>query len=150
MADEKSSNGFDSLRDLALDLRWSWNHGTDNIWRELDPNLWKLTRHPYTVLQAVPREEVERRRTDWRVGTIITLTLADLVHFWATGRVSPRTGLRLAVCSLLVHPRAEPGLDKVALHTAPDDLWTPAGQKRKKGNRIANMNHKIGCCEQSA
>jgi starch phosphorylase len=24
--------GFDSLAELALDMRWSWNHGADKIW----------------------------------------------------------------------------------------------------------------------
>ena len=31
--------GFDSLAELALDLRWSWNHATDEVWRQLDPDL---------------------------------------------------------------------------------------------------------------
>ena len=26
-------------RQLALDLRWSWNHATDAVWRELEPEL---------------------------------------------------------------------------------------------------------------
>ena len=29
-------DGFDSLAQLALDLRWSWNHATDEVWRQLD------------------------------------------------------------------------------------------------------------------
>jgi len=32
--------GFDSLTELAQDLRWSWNHATDELWRRLDPELW--------------------------------------------------------------------------------------------------------------
>jgi glycogen phosphorylase len=32
--------GFDSLAELALDMRWSWNHATDNVWRQLDSELW--------------------------------------------------------------------------------------------------------------
>ena len=31
--------GFDSLAELALDMRWSWNHATDEVWRQLDPAL---------------------------------------------------------------------------------------------------------------
>jgi starch phosphorylase len=31
--------GFNSLAELALDLRWSWNHGTDFVWKQLDPAL---------------------------------------------------------------------------------------------------------------
>jgi glycogen phosphorylase len=32
--------GFDSLAELALDMRWSWNHAADEVWRQLDPALW--------------------------------------------------------------------------------------------------------------
>src|ERR1019366_8218779 len=41
--------GYDSLTELALDLRWSWNHATDEIWRKLDPALWELTQNPWVV-----------------------------------------------------------------------------------------------------
>ncbi len=33
--------GFDSLAELALDMRWSWNHATDGVWRTLNPILWE-------------------------------------------------------------------------------------------------------------
>jgi starch phosphorylase len=46
-------DGFDSLTELALDMRWSWNHAADEIWRQLDPILWNLTHHPWDVLQTV-------------------------------------------------------------------------------------------------
>lgn len=52
--------GFDSLAELALDLRWSWNHATDHVWRQLDPALWKLTHNPWVVLQTVSRDRIER------------------------------------------------------------------------------------------
>jgi starch phosphorylase len=64
MAAKKSSDGFDSLLELALDLRWSWHHSTDEVWKQLDPALWELTPHPYTVLLAVPRDEIKRRLAD--------------------------------------------------------------------------------------
>ena len=51
--------GFDSLTELALDMRWSWNHATDEVWRQLDPVLWELTHHPWDVLQTVSREKVQ-------------------------------------------------------------------------------------------
>lgn len=28
--------GFDSLAEPALDLRWSWNHSADEVWSQLD------------------------------------------------------------------------------------------------------------------
>ena len=45
--------GFDSVAELALDMRWSWNHATDHIWRQLNPDLWELTHNPWVVLQTV-------------------------------------------------------------------------------------------------
>src|SRR4051812_25886639 len=30
----------DALTDLALDLRWSFNHSADQLWGQLDPELW--------------------------------------------------------------------------------------------------------------
>ncbi|MBU6434111.1 MAG: alpha-glucan family phosphorylase, partial [Nitrospirae bacterium] len=56
--------GFDSLAELALDLRWSWNHATDQVWRQLDPALWAITHNPWVVLQTVPRDQIERVLAD--------------------------------------------------------------------------------------
>jgi glycogen phosphorylase len=51
--------GFDSLAELALDLRWSWNHCTDEVWRKLDPALWELTQNPWVVLQTVSKDKLK-------------------------------------------------------------------------------------------
>jgi len=51
--------GYDSLAELALDMRWSWNHAADEVWRELDPALWDLTHNPWGVLQTVSRDQIE-------------------------------------------------------------------------------------------
>ena len=34
-------DGFDMLAELALNMRWCWNHATDPVWRRLDPKLWE-------------------------------------------------------------------------------------------------------------
>jgi starch phosphorylase len=52
-----NTDGFDSLVELALDLRWSWDHTTDNIWEKFDPALWKLTHNPWVILQTVSRDQ---------------------------------------------------------------------------------------------
>lgn len=57
-------DGFESLVDLALDMRWSWNHSTDEVWRQLDPELWDLTHHPCDVLQTVSREKIRTALAD--------------------------------------------------------------------------------------
>ncbi len=56
--------GWDSLAELALDLRSSWNHATDEVWRRLDPVLWELTHNPWVVLQTVSRERLRRDLAD--------------------------------------------------------------------------------------
>jgi starch phosphorylase len=52
--------GFDSLAELALDLRWSWNHASDEVWRQLDPKLWEITHNAWVVLQTVSRDHLQR------------------------------------------------------------------------------------------
>ena len=56
--------GFDVLAKLALDMHWSWNHATDEVWRRLDPRLWELTHNPWVVLQTVSRDQIERVLAD--------------------------------------------------------------------------------------
>jgi starch phosphorylase len=52
--------GFDSLAELALDMRWSWNHAADEVWRQLDSDLWDLTHNPWGILQTVARDQLKR------------------------------------------------------------------------------------------
>jgi len=40
------------LRDLALDLRWTWSHEGDSLWEYIDERLWQHTRNPWLVLQS--------------------------------------------------------------------------------------------------
>jgi len=56
--------GFEPLAELALDLRWSWNHRADELWRQLDPALWDLTWNPWVVLQTVARDQLTRALAD--------------------------------------------------------------------------------------
>jgi starch phosphorylase len=51
--------GLEPLTDLALDLRWTWSHASDHLWRALDPATWETTRNPWIILQSVPRERLE-------------------------------------------------------------------------------------------
>ncbi len=56
--------GFDSLAELALDMRWYWNHSADEIWKQLDPELFELTYNPWVVLQTVSRDRLRRVLAD--------------------------------------------------------------------------------------
>ena len=56
--------GMDDLIELALDLRWSWDHGADDIWRLLAPELWDLTRNPWVILQTIASERLKEMCAD--------------------------------------------------------------------------------------
>ena len=55
---------FGLLAELALDMRWSWNHYADDLWRQLDPALWELTQNPWVVLQTVSRDQLQHMLAD--------------------------------------------------------------------------------------
>src|SRR5262249_19147605 len=56
--------GAQYLAELALDLRNTWDHGTDDIWETLDPELWSLTRNPWLLLQTVSRTKLKKLAAD--------------------------------------------------------------------------------------
>jgi len=49
----------DELTKLALDLSWSWNHSADEVWKQLDPELWELTGNPWLILQLMSPRKIE-------------------------------------------------------------------------------------------
>jgi starch phosphorylase len=56
--------GFESLAELALNLRWSWNHRADQVWRQIDSIQWKLTQNAWVVLQTASRDKLGRLMAD--------------------------------------------------------------------------------------
>ncbi|MBN9545738.1 MAG: alpha-glucan family phosphorylase [Alphaproteobacteria bacterium] len=53
-----------ALRDLALDLRWTWSHVADALWEQVDPELWLRTRNPWSVLQNASSERLQQLASD--------------------------------------------------------------------------------------
>jgi glycogen phosphorylase len=47
------------LNELALDVRWTWNHGSDQLWKSIDPDAWEVTRNPWWMLQAISQEKLD-------------------------------------------------------------------------------------------
>jgi uncharacterized protein DUF3417 len=37
---------LEELTALALDLRWTWSHTGDALWRRIDAKVWEQTRNP--------------------------------------------------------------------------------------------------------
>ena len=56
--------GIGYLEELAFDLRNSWEHGADEIWRTLDPEVWAATHNPQVVLQTVARTRMRSALAD--------------------------------------------------------------------------------------
>ena len=52
-------DGIDALVELALNLHWSWNHAADELWEELDKELWATTQNPWVILQTVSKEKIK-------------------------------------------------------------------------------------------
>jgi starch phosphorylase len=56
--------GLEGLTELALDLRWSWNHAADKLWKYIDPELWSLTSNPWLMLQTVKTNRLKALASD--------------------------------------------------------------------------------------
>jgi starch phosphorylase len=50
---------LEPLVDLALDLRWTWSHAADNLWRTLDSEAWDRLENPWTLLHDVSDARLE-------------------------------------------------------------------------------------------
>lgn len=57
---------MEALTEIALNMRWSWNHAADELWSQLDPELWELTRNPWAMLQTVSQEKLMKLTSDER------------------------------------------------------------------------------------
>src|SRR5512145_2289898 len=56
--------GMERLQQLALDLFWSWNHSADELWGQIDAELWSLTHNPWVVLQTASRKKLAQLCSD--------------------------------------------------------------------------------------
>jgi starch phosphorylase len=59
LSDWPEIDGIDALVELALNLHWSWNHAADELWEELDKELWASTQNPWVILRTVSREKIK-------------------------------------------------------------------------------------------
>ena len=53
-----------SLGELALDLRWTWSHEADALWRRIDAEAWRRTQNPWTILQDISAERLRALASD--------------------------------------------------------------------------------------
>ena len=89
-----------ALRDLALDLRWTWSHRADALWERIDAELWQRTRNPWTMLEDIPAARLAELAADPRF----------IAQLDAPGRGAPRlSGDAGLVHRNLRHRRARRG-----------------------------------------
>ncbi len=55
---------IDLLQELALDLGAVWKRHTDDIWRQIDPDVWLLTRNPWLMLHHASQKKLESMADD--------------------------------------------------------------------------------------
>lgn len=55
---------LEGLVDLALDLRWTWSHATDYLWKLLDAEAWEQTENPSFILQSVSQARLHQVSAD--------------------------------------------------------------------------------------
>ena len=55
---------LERLRDLGGDLRWTWSHTADSLWRTIDRASWERSENPWSILQDVGRERLEQLAGD--------------------------------------------------------------------------------------
>ncbi len=52
------------LSELAIDMRWSWNHASDVLWKAIDADLWEATGNPWLILESVGQKRLEALARD--------------------------------------------------------------------------------------
>jgi len=70
-------SGLEALTELALDLRWTWNHATDRLWSALDPVTWELTRNPWIILHNVPGQRLQELAADGEFQRLLASIIED-------------------------------------------------------------------------
>jgi len=92
--------GIDPLTEMALDLRWTWSHATDDIWRTIDSATWDATHNPWIILQSVPHERLETLAEDGSFRQRLATILAERRRYAAAGATADATPLPTAYFSM--------------------------------------------------
>ena len=70
---DKLPGGLEPLVELAFDLRWTWSHGGDALWKTISSQVWEQTKNPYVILQNLTEKRLNELEKD-------TLFRAQLEH----------------------------------------------------------------------
>ncbi|HLK62012.1 MAG TPA: alpha-glucan family phosphorylase [Bryobacteraceae bacterium] len=77
-------SGLEGLRRLAYNLRWAWDHGTIELFRRLDSDLWESTGHnPVKMLGLIDQSQLQAASRDETFLAQLDRTLRDLDSYLA-------------------------------------------------------------------
>jgi starch phosphorylase len=86
------------LAELALDVRWTWSHAGDALWRMVEADAWERTRNPWTILQDVPRDRLTALAADPAFLEELERTLKARLRYRSEagwyGQTQPRSALK--------------------------------------------------------
>jgi starch phosphorylase len=84
--------GLEGIEDLALDLRWSWGHYGDHLWRMIDAKTWEQTGNPYYVLERASQDQLTALGRDPEFQKELQALLAERRRHFATPGWFPASG----------------------------------------------------------
>ncbi len=68
---------LEGLAELALDLRWSWNHAADRLWEHIDAELWHATGNPWLILLSQSADRMKELTADTEFRKLITAYVSE-------------------------------------------------------------------------
>src|SRR5690349_11768546 len=76
------TNLLDKLKELARNLWWCWQANVIDLFRELDPALWREVDHnPVEFLQRLPADQLEKRAAEMALDSRIDSAFRRLSEY---------------------------------------------------------------------
>jgi len=69
------------LTTLAMDLRWTWSHAGDALWRMVSPDIWERTQNPWLILQDIAQQRLEQLAGDAQFRVELQRLVAEREHY---------------------------------------------------------------------
>ncbi|MGB6212515.1 alpha-glucan family phosphorylase [Pseudomonas mandelii] len=94
-----------ALTDLALNLRWTWNHALDDLWKSIDPELWVRTHNPWMILQNASQQRLDELCRDPDFSQKLAHAIAEHRRYlddsgWYAQQQGARDSARIAYFSM--------------------------------------------------
>ncbi len=82
---QSQASTVDRLRELARNMWWTWQPNVIQIFRDLDPTLWRMTDHnPVEFLKRLPADQIEKRAADMALHSRIDSAFRRLHEYLTT------------------------------------------------------------------